>query len=303
MVELGAKIMLENKYNKGFTLIEIVAILILIGILMAVAASKYFDMRDEAQKRAALATVAEAQSRINSVFAEKILSGETCADARNHASKLENIADDNSFPYVFGDYCLVDAGTGVGDSNVLKVNVGLISDSTATIITSATLYLPECGSKNSGSGGTGDGDNDGDEDNSDNDPNAGNGDWWLTNQQIVDKYGSVAVKWGMKLDEFVKTLIPGSIVKFLGGYIITDYQFGIHFLNSTAQTKDEQWARHDGNSWTKAPINGSYYLGENDEVYVYVGESSNPTVPTSTDYETLKQQGWIKVYNNKSTQP
>lgn len=123
LVELGAKIMLKNKYDKGFTLIEIVAILILIGILMAVAASKYFDMRDEAQKRAALATVAEAQSRINSVFAEKILGGDTCTVARGYASLLENIDDDNDeSSNAFGDYYL----TGQASENVINVRVSLI---------------------------------------------------------------------------------------------------------------------------------------------------------------------------------
>lgn len=138
--------MLENKYNKGFTLIEIVAILILIGILMAVAASKYFDMRDEAQKRAALATVAEAQSRINSVFAQRILSGDTCTVARNTAKELENIDDDNdqSRGFDFGDYYL----KGEENEDVIDVTVYLISETPERAITTATLYLPECGSQN-----------------------------------------------------------------------------------------------------------------------------------------------------------
>ena len=41
--------MLLFRNKKGFTLIEIVLVLVLLGILAAVAATKYYDLRDKAE--------------------------------------------------------------------------------------------------------------------------------------------------------------------------------------------------------------------------------------------------------------
>ncbi len=287
--------MLKNKYNKGFTLIEIVAILILIGILMAVAASKYFDMRDEAQKRAALATVAEAQSRINSVFAEKILSGETCTDARDHASKLENIADGNSAPYVFGDYYLEKAGTEVGDSDVFKVNVGLVSETPERTITTATLYLPECGSKN-------------------NPPSPVDPIWYWDEEKLRNEFGVLEFSPEGKFFNDLASLVQviretantsGTIFKVTepiklgiftllesGYYVSTDFMeiAGKPIVSLNADT--DNWVRYDSDEkewvkynsstqqWVKSsPESGNYYLDtEENAVYIYkgYGNANNP---------------------------
>lgn len=288
--------MLKNKYNKGFTLIEIVAILILIGILMAVAASKYFDMRDEAQKRAALATVAEAQSRINSVFAEKILGGDSCTVARDYASKLENIADGNSAPYVFGDYYLEKVGTEVGDSDVFKVNVGLISETPERTITTATLYLPECGSKS--------------EDNEDDDVTTD--DWWMKEQDLLDKYSFSKPNSILDLQHLLK-LWPGLIFyveegsplaeywNLESGYYMNDLD-EIPFKLSNADA-EENWARYDEKlgKWDDKhlPKAGSFYKNEKGDVFLYVGESNNPDLPNGGVFID-KFKGWIKLTEYKS---
>ena len=41
-------IMTQSRSNQGFTLIEIVMVLLLLGILVAVAIPKYYDLQDEA---------------------------------------------------------------------------------------------------------------------------------------------------------------------------------------------------------------------------------------------------------------
>lgn len=76
-----------SKKESGFTLIEIVMVLVLLGILMAVAAPKYFDLQKEARQQATYAIVAEVQSRLNAEFATQLLAGKDCSDARDIASQ------------------------------------------------------------------------------------------------------------------------------------------------------------------------------------------------------------------------
>lgn len=69
------------KKESGFTLIEIVMVLVLLGILSAVAVPKYFDLQAQAKQRAAQAAVAEAQARVNAIFAQELLKGVACSKA------------------------------------------------------------------------------------------------------------------------------------------------------------------------------------------------------------------------------
>ena len=62
------------KSEEGFTLIEIIAVLIILGILAAVAVPKFMNLTDEARDKAALQAVAEGQSRLSMKAAQLILS-------------------------------------------------------------------------------------------------------------------------------------------------------------------------------------------------------------------------------------
>lgn len=61
------------KSSKGFTLIEIIAVLVILGILAAVAVPKYIDMAGEAKRAAAKGQIAEMKSVLNLAYAKLTL--------------------------------------------------------------------------------------------------------------------------------------------------------------------------------------------------------------------------------------
>ena len=66
--------------QKGFTLIEIIAVLVILGVLSAVAAPKFIGLKTEAENRAALQAVMEAQNRLTNQYAIRLMTSESEAN-------------------------------------------------------------------------------------------------------------------------------------------------------------------------------------------------------------------------------
>ena len=64
---------LSCKNEEGFTLIEIIAVIIIMGILAAVAVPKFFSMQEDAKKAALNGALSEAAARFNHAYARFIL--------------------------------------------------------------------------------------------------------------------------------------------------------------------------------------------------------------------------------------
>ncbi len=73
MKSIKKRILGVSNSEKGFTLIEIIAVLVILGILAAVAIPKFTNLQDEARDQAANAALAEGMARASQAYADSIL--------------------------------------------------------------------------------------------------------------------------------------------------------------------------------------------------------------------------------------
>jgi prepilin-type N-terminal cleavage/methylation domain-containing protein len=85
--------------QKGFTLIEIIAVLVILGILAAVAIPRFMDLTSVASDKAAMQAVAEGKSRLSNQFARNLLTGNSNTTALLIAKATASLTD-------AGDYTL-----------------------------------------------------------------------------------------------------------------------------------------------------------------------------------------------------
>lgn len=85
------------KGQQGFTLIEIIAVLVILGILAVVAVPKYFDLQDEARNAAAKGLISAAQSQLSMGYAAMKLNSGLGLNPVNECKKVAVSGDGNVY--------------------------------------------------------------------------------------------------------------------------------------------------------------------------------------------------------------
>ena len=95
----------RDKARGGFTLIEIIAVLVILGILTVVAVPKYMDLQREAAKKAVSGALAAMSSQVMMDYASAVLSAPSLVSTWQGARAL-TVGD------FAGSYAVTSSGTG-----------------------------------------------------------------------------------------------------------------------------------------------------------------------------------------------
>jgi prepilin-type N-terminal cleavage/methylation domain-containing protein len=120
--------MMRNQ--KGFTLIEIIAVLVILGILAAVAIPKYLDISTRAREMSAQGAIAEIKGRLSMAQAKYMMANSGSAPNSTtllaYANAPAQFVNQTNLMNVGPDFNLTSA-VGTGNITITVTNVGGIN--------------------------------------------------------------------------------------------------------------------------------------------------------------------------------
>jgi len=112
---------LTLKNQKGFTLIEIIAVLIILGILAAIAVPKYMSLTGDAADKACIQGVAEGMSQCTNANAQLMLANNGAIPAV--AATIVQAGHVDGTAFISGDFSITLEADGTEEIDITSVGI------------------------------------------------------------------------------------------------------------------------------------------------------------------------------------
>jgi len=130
---MKTKKMIKNE--KGFTLIEIIAVIIIMGILAAVAVPKFFSMQEDAKNAAIKGGLSEAASRFNHAYSRFILDNKRAPTGIAELQTSAYLGDNAATGESIGDFVISWTSGGANTVTMTVISCTTIPDLSGLTLT------------------------------------------------------------------------------------------------------------------------------------------------------------------------